>query len=406
MRPAEKLEIEKYIYTLPDNRIAKYPLPKRDESKLLIYKNSEIKETRFRDLSNELAAGSLLVFNNTRVIQARLEFFKTTGARIEIFCLEPIEPADFNLAFQQQNFCRWKCTVGNLKKWKDGPLFRQVAAGNENFMLQARISGIHEHWVEIEFVWKKAVSFGEILEATGIIPIPPYLKRPAEAGDKETYQTVYSHHKGSVAAPTAGLHFTNELLDTLSEKGIHRENITLHVGAGTFKPVKTTDARDHDMHEEHFFVSRNTIMNLINYPEKITAVGTTSVRTMETLYWLGVKLLQQNHKPEMPFHLDQWEYNDLNQQIPKNVALEALLVYLENAQRETVEAITRIMIVPGYKFRITDALITNFHQPGSTLLLLIAAFIGDEWKRVYNYALQHEFRFLSYGDSSLLYRNA
>ncbi|HYX08289.1 MAG TPA: S-adenosylmethionine:tRNA ribosyltransferase-isomerase [Bacteroidales bacterium] len=405
MRPNEKLDIGNYTYILPDEKIAKYPLHQRDESRLLVYKNSNIAEKRFREIVTEFPADHLLVFNNTKVIQARLEFFKTTGARIEIFCLEPLDPADFNLAFQQEYHCRWKCTVGNMKKWKSGSLFRHFVKGNDSFILEANIAEILNGYAEIEFSWGKSISFGEILDATGIIPIPPYLKRQAEENDKDTYQTVYSNHKGSVAAPTAGLHFTTNLLSKLDQKGIKRENITLHVGAGTFKPVKTNDARDHEMHEEHFFVHRNTILKLISQPENITAVGTTSVRTLETLYWLGVKLIKNGHGTEIPLQFSQWEYNELDQQIPRNEALQELVKYLESTGKDAFEAITRIMIAPGYNFRITNSLITNFHQPGSTLLLLIAAFVGDDWKKIYNYALQHDFRFLSYGDSSLLFRN-
>ena len=395
----ENIRIEDYSYDLPDNRIAKYPLKQRDQSQLLVYNKGEISKDRFVSIDQYIDSKTTCVFNNTKVIQARLKFFKETGAQIEIFCLEPIEPSDYVLAFQQTERITWKCIVGNLKKWKDQDLKKIISIQNTEVELIASKIQSQGNTQVIVFSWNNSdFTFSEILENIGATPIPPYLKRESENIDKERYQTVYSKLKGSVAAPTAGLHFTENVLNKLKEKQIKIEEVTLHVGAGTFTPVKSETINKHEMHTEHFVVRKENLENLLN-SEKIAAVGTTSVRTIESIYWLGVKLLTtKDFKP----HISQWEAYKLNDNISKKKALESLLKYMESNSITELHASTQIMIFPGYKFRLVDLLITNFHQPNSTLLLLIAAFIGDDWKKVYDFALNNDFRFLSYGDSSIL----
>lgn len=406
MNKYKNILIDEYTYELPSERIAKYPLEKRDESKLLIYKNKSISEDNFKNIDKYLQENSLLVFNNTKVIQARLIFHKETGARIEIFCLEPIAPADFSLAFQQTGKCKWKCIVGNLKKWKDENISLYFKHNNKEYILTATKIDSNNSSQYIEFSWNNTeLTFSEVLEAIGEIPIPPYLNREAEASDKERYQTIYSKHNGSVAAPTAGLHFTDNVFDKLKNKKIDFAELTLHVGAGTFKPVKSQTIGEHEMHTEHIYINRNTLQQLINNIGKITVVGTTSVRTLESIYWLGVKIIENNNiKPE-ELTISQWEVYNLNQNISTLSALSAVLKYMIDKNRETLPSTTQIIIVPSYRFRVINYLITNFHQPKSTLLLLIAAFIGDDWKKIYDYALNNNFRFLSYGDSCLLMKD-
>ncbi|MCK5028674.1 MAG: S-adenosylmethionine:tRNA ribosyltransferase-isomerase [Bacteroidales bacterium] len=395
----ENIRIEDYSYELPDNRIAKYPLEQRDQSQLLVYNKGKVSKDKFTNIDQYIDSKTTCVFNNTKVIQARLKFFKETGAQIEIFCLEPIEPSDYVLAFQQTEKITWKCIVGNLKKWKDQDLKKKISIKNTDIELIASKVLPQGNTQIIEFSWNNSdFTFSEILENIGATPIPPYLKRESETIDKDRYQTVYSKLKGSVAAPTAGLHFTENVLAKLKEKQISIEEVTLHVGAGTFTPVKSETINEHEMHTEHFVVRKDNIENLLN-SEKIVAVGTTSVRTIESIYWLGVKLLTNTgFEP----HISQWEAYKLKDNITKIEALKALLDYIKSNSITELHASTQIMIFPGYQFRIVDLLITNFHQPNSTLLLLIAAFIGDNWKKVYDFALSNDFRFLSYGDSSVL----
>ena len=395
----QNIRIELYDYQLPDERIAKYPLEQRDKSKLLIYNKGNISSNTFSEIDYYIPENSTLVFNNTKVIQARLKFYKETGAQIEIFCLEPIEPSDYALAFEQTEKVTWKCIVGNLKKWKTEDLKSRIRIKDSEIEIVATKKGAVGNTQIIEFKWNNnLVSFSEILENVGVTPIPPYLNRESENIDKERYQTVYSKFKGSVAAPTAGLHFTKAVLEKLQKKEIKLSEITLHVGAGTFTPVKSETVNEHEMHTEHFVVKKETIQQLLD-AERIVAVGTTSVRTIESLYWIGVKLIFQN---KLDTHITQWEPYNLKTDIIKEEALQALFNYMNQNDLKQIEASTQIMIVPGYDFKMIDLLITNFHQPKSTLLLLIAAFIGDDWKNVYRYALENGFRFLSYGDSSVL----
>jgi len=398
----KELTITDYTYDLPDERIAKFPLEKRDESKLLVYRNGVISTDVFSRLPDYIGKDDMLVFNNTRVIRARLEMEKETGARIEILCLEPHEPDDYRLSFARQRTCAWKCMVGNLKKWKSGLLKKQVELSNGTATeLQAeRITGAERYQV-IRFTWTGDMDFGALLDACGCTPIPPYLNRKTEEIDETRYQTVYSKHKGSVAAPTAGLHFTPEILQRLSDKGVKINEITLHVGAGTFQPIQQKNIRQHEMHVEYFFVQLDVIRNLLANKGTFTAVGTTSLRALESIYWLGVKMIKNDIVPEN-LHLDQWEVYTLPQNISVEQSLTKICETLEIHQQNTVFASTKMMIVPGYTFRICQRLITNFHQPQSTLLLLVGAFAGEHWKNIYQYALDHDFRFLSYGDSSLL----
>ena len=394
------IRISEYNYPLPDERIAKFPLPVRDQSKLLIYRHGEVSEDVFTSLPEYLPAGSLMIFNNTKVIQARLHFRKETGALIEVFCLEPIQPNDYVLNFQQTEHAAWLCMVGNLKKWKDGPLCREMTVKGFPITLTATRGECRgtSHW--IDFRWDNPeVTFADILEVFGELPIPPYLNRESEASDEVRYQTVYSKEEGSVAAPTAGLHFTRAILNDLKEKGVHVRELTLHVGAGTFRPVKAETIGDHDMHTEHLVISRELVEQLKEKTGDIVAVGTTSVRTLESLYWMGVKRLAGQ---EDFFTLGQWEAYTLPQDYSLREAMEALCGWFDTACQELLKARTTIIIVPGYRYRVIDAMFTNFHQPQSTLLLLVGAAVGEDWHKIYDYALTHDFRFLSYGDSSLL----
>lgn len=400
----QQIRIEEYDYPLPDERIAKFPLAKRDESKLLLYKDGQVSESVFKHIADYLPAGSLLVYNNTRVIQARLLFQKATGARIEVFCLEPDEPHDYALIFQQTERCSWICLVGNLKKWKDGLLTKKVTIQGEEVILSAEKKESHGDSHRIEFTWNNPkYTFADLLDAAGVLPIPPYLHRETEKSDLVTYQTVYSKIKGSVAAPTAGLHFTPEVLADVDAHGIGREEVTLHVGAGTFKPVKSETIEGHEMHTEFISVRRSSIERIQKNLGKIIAVGTTSVRTLESLYYIGVKLASHPDATSEELVVNQWmPYEAENNRIPVAEALQHILDYLDRHQADKLVTATQIIIAPGYEFKIVRGIITNFHQPKSTLLLLISAFVKGNWRTIYDYALSQDFRFLSYGDSSLL----
>ena len=403
-KPTPKhIRISDYNYPLPDERIAKFPLPVRDSSKLLVYRQGEIGEDVFTSLPRYIPAGSLMVFNNTKVIQARLHFRKDTGAAIEVFCLEPAEPNDYALNFQQTAHVAWLCMIGNLKKWKEGTLARQMTVKGRPITLAATRGACHgtSHWVD--FRWDDPeVTFGDILEVFGELPIPPYLNRATQESDKETYQTVYSKIKGSVAAPTAGLHFTPRVLDALRAKSVELEELTLHVGAGTFKPVKSEELRGHEMHTEYISVSRHTIERLMAHGARAVAVGTTSVRTLESLYYLGAMLADCPDASQEQLHVGQWAPYDTPPRLAPVEALQHILDYLDRHGMEALHASTQIIIAPGYDYKVVQAMVTNFHQPQSTLLLLVSAFLKGNWRAVYDYALGHGFRFLSYGDSSLL----
>lgn len=400
------IRISEFNYPLPDERIAKFPLPVRDQSKLLVYRHGAVSEDVFTSLPSYLPAGSLMIFNNTKVIQARLHFRKETGALIEVFCLEPIQPNDYVLNFQQTEHAAWLCMIGNLKKWKEGVLKREMTVKGKPLTLTAERGECHgtSHWVD--FRWNNPeVTFADILEVFGELPIPPYLNRDTQESDKETYQTVYSKIKGSVAAPTAGLHFTPRVLDALCEKGLEPEELTLHVGAGTFKPVKSEEIEGHEMHTEYISVSRNTLEKLIAHQGHAIAVGTTSVRTLESLYHIGITLLNNPEATEDDLHVRQWQPYEMSVEAaatPAVVALQTIVSYLDRHGIETLHTSTQIIIAPGYEYRIVKAMVTNFHQPQSTLLLLVSAFVHGDWRKIYDYALNHGFRFLSYGDSSLL----
>ena len=400
------IKIEDFDYELANERIAKYPLEKRDESRLLVWRNNAVEEHRFYDIPDLLESDDVLVYNNTKVIQARLHFKKETGAVIEVFCLEPVEPADYLSVFQTNSSCVWKCMVGNRKQWKEGELIQQMCVRREILELRAERVGCSEGMTQpIRFSWDDSeVTFADILAHLGELPIPPYLNRATEQKDKETYQTVYSKIDGSVAAPTAGLHFTKDVLRLLALKGVREDEVTLHVGAGTFHPVKSECIGDHAMHREVISVDKRTIQDLINNPGKVVAVGTTSVRTLESLYYIGCRLLDNPQGRDFTVH--QWEPYECGYSHSTMDALQSIVDYLDKIHMPSLDAATEIMIVPGFEFRVVSKMITNFHQPKSTLLLLVSAFVGlDNWKRVYNYALEHDFRFLSYGDSSLLFRS-
>ena len=400
----KQIRISEYNYQLPDERIAKFPIAERDHSKLLVYEHGQISDDVFYHLPKYLPKNSLMVFNNTKVIQARLHFRKETGALIEIFLLEPISPADYEQMFQTVGSCSWSCLVGNLKKWKEGELTRQIEVNGQSFTLRASRRGEHGTGHQIDFEWDaQTVSFSEILEAVGELPIPPYLNRKTQESDKTTYQTVYSKIKGSVAAPTAGLHFTEKVLHEIDACGIDREELTLHVGAGTFKPVKSECIEGHEMHSEFISVRRQTLEKLLQHDASAIAVGTTSVRTLESLYYIGLKLESSPDLSEDELHVSQWEpYEQKGTSISAAQAIRNIVEYLDRHQRSVLNTSTQIIIAPGYEYKIVKVLITNFHQPQSTLLLLVSAFLKGDWRRVYDYALSNDFRFLSYGDSSLL----
>ncbi|WP_278705763.1 S-adenosylmethionine:tRNA ribosyltransferase-isomerase [Parabacteroides goldsteinii] len=399
----QQISIEDYNYSLPDERIAKFPLPKRDESKLLLYRDGKVSESVFKHITDYLPEGSLMVFNNTRVIQARLLFQRATGAQIEVFCLDPAAPHDYELIFQQTEACNWICLIGNAKKWKEPVLSREITVAGQTVRLSAEKVQSYGETHQIRFSWDGGFSFAEVLDAAGELPIPPYLHRKTEESDLKTYQTVYSKIKGSVAAPTAGLHFTPEVLADLDAKGFGREELTLHVGAGTFKPVKSETIEGHEMHTEYISVRRSTIEQVMQNFGKIIAVGTTSVRTLESLYYIGVTLATHPDATSEELVVRQWmPYEDANNRLTPTEALQNILDYLDKHQLNTLITATQIIIAPGYEFKIVKGIVTNFHQPKSTLLLLISAFVKGDWKNIYDYALGHDFRFLSYGDSSLL----
>lgn len=403
MEETKHIKISDYNYPLPDERIAKFPLKERDSSKLLVYKHGEIEEKVFTSLPEYIEPGSLMIFNNTKVIQARLHFRKETGALIEIFCLEPIKPNDYVLNFQQTEHSAWLCMVGNLKKWKEGPLHKEMTVKGKPLTLTATRGECHgtSHW--IDFSWDNSeVTFADILEVFGELPIPPYLNRETQESDKETYQTVYSKIKGSVAAPTAGLHFTERVLDTLRNKGVDLEEVTLHVGAGTFRPVKSEEIAGHDMHTEYISVNRQTIEKLLKHGGETTAVGTTSVRTIESLYYIGVILESRPEASQEELHVKQWMPYENETNLTPIQALQNILNYMDRNHLDALHTSTQIIIAPGYEYKIVKRIVTNFHQPQSTLLLLVSAFVKGDWRKIYDYALSHDFRFLSYGDSSLL----
>ncbi len=398
------LSIDDFSYPLPEERIAKFPIAERSASKLLCWHGGAISEHRFADLGDLLPAGQLLVFNNTRVIRARIIMHKPSGARVEVFCLEPLDPADYERAFAVRGECRWSCIVGNLKKWKEGPVQIEFEAAGRRERVEAWREGEGGREQTVRFRWTAPLTFGELLEHLGRIPIPPYLNRESEEIDNTRYQTVYSKFEGSVAAPTAGLHFTPELIERMKGQGFDFEEVTLHVGAGTFLPVKSEDAAQHPMHTEHFEVRLSAVEHLLERWGSITAVGTTSVRTLESLAALAWRI-RRTGDPQCGRVIGQWELYDLPETFTGRDALSTLLAYMEEQGIDRMKAATQIMITPlGYTFRIVRNIITNFHQPKSTLLLLVSAYVGDDWRRIYDYALAHDFRFLSYGDSSLLMR--
>lgn len=405
MHPRD-LSIKDFTYELPAKRIARYPLPQRDQSKLLIWDDGEIKESIYANLAGHLPAGSLLVFNNTKVVEARLLFTKPGGSTIEIFCLEPDEQyGDITTAMLQKEKVLWKCLVGGAKKWKEGALTMQIDLPVPFTLSAKKIEQLSDHYL-IELSWDKTeLSFAEVLHLAGKVPLPPYLNRAVEEDDKSRYQTIYAKHDGSVAAPTAGLHFTTALLDTLKAKKISQDHVTLHVGAGTFKPVKADTMREHEMHAEFIDVNDTLIENLLQHlSRKIIATGTTSLRTLESLYWLGVKTIFDPSIEPDALHLTQWEpYELAADHIPTENALNALLQWMKKQGAKRLLTKTQIIVAPGYRFRVIDGLITNFHQPQSTLLLLVAAITGNDWRNIYDYAINNDFRFLSYGDGSLLW---
>ena len=397
-----QIDINDFDYPLPDERIAKFPLAERTSSKLLIYHNGTIRQSHFRNIAEELPKGTMLVFNNTRVVRARMVMHKASGARIEVFCLEPHDPADYERAFAIKGECSWSCIVGNLKKWKEGEVGIDFDYNGEPHTLRAAIveRGTREHIVR--FRWSADCTFGQLLEALGRIPIPPYLNRDSEEIDNTRYQTVYARFEGSVAAPTAGLHFTPELIASMRDAGYSFEEVTLHVGAGTFLPVKDDNAAEHNMHTEHFSVSLTAVENLLRNIGRITAVGTTSVRTLESLTALAYRI-HRDGTPDIERTVGQWELYDIPAEFTGRDALATLRDYMTANGLAQLKAATQIMITPlGYRFRIVSYIVTNFHQPKSTLLLLVSAYVGDDWHKIYDYALAHDFRFLSYGDSSLL----
>ena len=409
MTDPRTLSIKDFTYSLPEERIAKYPLAERDASKLLIYKKGIIAEDIYRNIADHIPSDALLVFNDTKVVEARLLFQKPTGGVIEIFCLEPHEQyTDITTAMLQHEKVLWHCLIGGASKWKHGQILeKKISYKSKDLVLNARYIEKEIDSFIVELSWNDlSLSFAEVLHLFGAIPLPPYIKREAEISDAERYQTVYAHYEGSVAAPTAGLHFTETVFKKLKEKNIHRDFVTLHVGAGTFKPVKTELMKDHEMHAEYFTVSKSSIQNLVDHPDKnIIAVGTTSLRTLESLYWLGVKRSTVDSQQSM--EITQWEvYEHKEKMISTKEALENLIQWMNEKGLNNLTAKTQIIIAPGYQFKIVNGLITNFHQPQSTLLLLVAAFTGKTWKDVYDNALENNFRFLSYGDGSLLWRNA
>ena len=407
MQPKE-INIKDYSYELPEDKIAKFPLQNRDESKLLVYQNNTIVDSVFNQLHHYLPPNSLVVFNNTRVVHARLLFNRATGAQIEVFCIEPLHHLDYQIAFLSKQKSVWKCMVGNAKKWKEDVLEKLVETRIGNVVLKATKNGVENDLFVVAFTWdNEQYSFAEMLHFAGILPLPPYLNRNTEISDEERYQTVYAKVQGSVAAPTAGLHFTPKVFDTLKQKNIQVSEVTLHVGAGTFKPVKAAVLANHQMHEETLYVDITTLKNISNCLQQkntLVAVGTTSMRTLESLYWHGVKIIHQ--KSTTNVEIKQWDAYEIDAtRISAIDAINAIVQQLENNQENELVGSTQIILAPGYNFRLANAIITNFHQPENTLMLLIAAFVGNDWQKIYKHALQNNYRFLSYGDSSLLWRS-
>ncbi len=399
MNSYKNIKITDFTYNLPKSKIAKYPLSERDKSRLLVWQNGKIEESSFKNCVEYLPKNAQLIFNNTRVIHARLFFRKETSAKIEIFCLEPIKPTDYQIAFQEKERVTWKCMVGNSKKWKVGFLEREVEIGGDIIILKVEKKEQVDNTFYIEFSWNKPISFAEIIEQTGTLPIPPYLNRETEEADEKTYQTVYAKIDGSVAAPTAGLHFTEDIFNKFSVKNISTKEITLHVGAGTFQPVKSATISGHSMHHESVIIHKNIIEGFIKNPNKIIAVGTTSVRSLESLYWVGLQIENNLFNPNKPEVL-QWEPYENEAEIDTKKALQNIIDHLNKVNKSVIQFSTQIIILPGYNFKIISGMFTNFHQPQSTLLLLISAFLGNDWKKVYEFALSNNFRFLSYGDSN------
>lgn len=402
-----EIHIEDFNYDLPDDRIAKYPLPRRDSSKLLIYRDGAVRETVFSALPEELPADSMMIFNDTRVVPARLFFRRDTGAHIEIFCLSPVLPAEYASAFAQTGTCRWKCVIGNSKRWKGDILNCEVGDDAElaAMKLRASLVSLDAQTGVVEFTWEGGAPFSRVLELCGKVPIPPYLNRETEAIDAERYQTTYAHIHGSVAAPTAGLHFTDGVMARIRERGIEMQNVCLHVGAGTFLPVKSSLVSEHPMHREPFVIGRDLLRRLADGDRSVTAVGTTSVRTLESLYYVGIQCLEHAGEPGWaPGDVPQWVPYERDYDESTSSALGAIIDWMDASGLDELKLGTRIIIVPGFRFRIVDRMVTNFHQPQSTLLLLVSAFTGGDWRTIYDYALDHGVRFLSYGDSSLLFR--
>lgn len=398
-----QIRIEDYNYPLPDERIAKYPLNERDASKLLVYSEGNVSTKAFKDIADYLPNGSLMVFNDTKVVPARLHFQRSTGAHIEIFCLEPIDPEEYVMMFAVTGCCRWKCIVGNVKRWKNDTLSLYNPMNDseiEHMGLKADLVERDGETSIVQFTWENGEPFSRVLEVCGSIPIPPYLNRGTEDIDLERYQTLYARFRGSVAAPTAGLHFTDRVLESIKEKGIETDTVCLHVGAGTFLPVKSSLVSEHTMHREPFVVTLSFLESLLNRRGKVVAVGTTSVRTLESLYYVGAKCIETG----MPQDVEQWDPYEKEYSYTLEETLTALISYMRDNGMDSIQTGTRIIIVPGYRFKVVDVLVTNFHQPQSTLLLLISAFVGGDWKAIYDHALNDGFRFLSYGDSSLLFR--
>lgn len=399
----EDIRIEDYNYDLPDERIAKYPLEERDGSKLLKYCDGNVEEHRFTEISDLIPSDSLMIFNDTKVVPARLHFQRSTGAHIEIFCLEPVFPAEYSTMFSVTSSCRWKCIVGNVKRWKNDILclYNPLDSSEiESLSLKASLVERMGETSVVEFTWEGGLPFSRVLEISGSVPIPPYLNRDTEAVDLERYQTLYARFRGSVAAPTAGLHFTDKVLEAIKSRGIDTETVCLHVGAGTFLPVKSSLVSEHNMHREPFTVTLTLLEKLLDRNRTVTAVGTTSVRTLESLYYVGVKCIEKGY----PEDIGQWEPYEREYEYSVEESLAAVIDYMKANMLSEINVGTRIIIVPGYRFRIVDVLVTNFHQPQSTLLLLISAFVDGDWRRIYDFALENSFRFLSYGDSSILFR--
>lgn len=398
-----EIHIEEYNYNLPDHRIAKYPLSERDSSKLLCYRDGIPSQYSFTDIPDLLPSGSIMVFNDTKVVPARLHFQRESGAHIEIFCLEPVRPEEYVTMFAVTDRCRWKCIVGNVKRWKGDTLHLYNPLSDPELVEMNLKADLVERQGEtsvVEFSWDNSAPFSKVLEVCGSVPIPPYLNRDTEAVDLERYQTLYARYRGSVAAPTAGLHFTDKVLQAIREKGINTETVCLHVGAGTFLPVKSSLVSEHKMHREPFVITLELLEKLRNKSGKLIAVGTTSVRTLESLYYLGVKCIEKG----LPEDVCQWEPYSREYPYSLNESLDAIINYMKTKGISQLQVGTSIIIVPGYEFKVVDVLVTNFHQPQSTLLLLISAFVKGDWKNIYDYALKNDFRFLSYGDSSLLFR--